>query len=374
MESGASGLRYGAVYQVTYFYRYFQAILDKAKRSSDKYLEARSILLPWLDQTEARLNEDFNLDDSEVDIIIEDLSSLSEEIAERRLLVDKLVQSGEKLGALGASELKDESSKINSRYQDLRENCREKKREMQQLQIEEQQFLERLNTLQRLDSNFSRVNFEKNSKIRIFNFWIKNFELNKSAISRLGERLNNTGTPEGTVDRIRTAIKENDAYSREFDRLTGMKNQLFSAKSAELAQNDKIATQIGKIESSWNQIDDTLKSRGNKLARAQDEVASFWSKEVTVSHSIDHLDEELRKLRPTHQNGDNLAKLGEKTNGIEMVLVDLRSEAVKLGDEVDNAEALKVRLRNMLSLRRFIPWVCQISHFLSHLSQMSHLK
>ena len=131
-----------------------QAILDKAKRSSDKYLEARSILLPWLDQTEARLNEDFNLEDSEVDILIEDLSSLSEEIAERRLLVDKLVQSGEKLGALGASELKEESSKINSRYQDLRENCREKKREMQQLQIEEQQFLERLNTLQRLDSNF----------------------------------------------------------------------------------------------------------------------------------------------------------------------------------------------------------------------------
>ena len=290
---------------------YFKAILDKAKRSSDKYLEARSILLPWLDQTESRLNDDFNLDDSEVDILIEDLSSLSEEIAERRLLVDKLVQSGEKLGALGASELKDESATINSRYQDLRESCREKKREMQQLQIEEQQFLERLNTLQ-------------------------------SAISRLGERLNNTGTPEGTVDRIRTAIKENDAYSREFERLTGMKNQLFSAKSAELAQNDKIAAQIGKIESSWNQIDDTLKSRGNKLARAQDEVASFWSKEVTVSHSIDHLDEELRKLRPVHQNSDNLAKLGEKINGIEMVLVDLRSEAVKLGDEVDNAEALKV--------------------------------
>ena len=90
--------------------------MDKAKRSSDKYLEARSILLPWLDQTEARLNEDFNLEDSEVDILIEDLSSLSEEIAERRLLVDKLVQSGEKLGALGASELKEESSKINSRY------------------------------------------------------------------------------------------------------------------------------------------------------------------------------------------------------------------------------------------------------------------
>jgi len=292
---------------------FFKAILDKAKRSSDKYLEARSILLPWLDQTESRLNEDFNLDDSEVDILIEDLSSLSEEIAERRLLVDKLVQSGEKLGALGASELKEESATINSRYQDLRENCREKKREMQQLQIEEQQFLERLNTLQ-------------------------------SAISRLGERLNNTGTPEGTVDRIRTAIKENDAYSREFERLTGMKNQLFSAKSAELAQNDKIATQIGKIESSWNQIDDTLKSRGNKLARAQDEVAGFWSKEVTVSHSIDHLDEELRKLRPVHQNSDNLAKLGEKINGIEMVLVDLRSEAVKLGDEVDNAEALKVGL------------------------------
>ena len=238
---------------------------------------------------------------------------MSEEIAERRLLVDKLVQSGEKLGALGASELKEESATINSRYQDLRESCREKKREMQQLQIEEQQFLERLNTLQ-------------------------------SAISRLGERLNNTGTPEGTVDRIRTAIKENDAYSREFERLTGMKNQLFSAKSAELAQNDKIATQIGKIESSWNQIDDTLKSRGNKLARAQEEVAGFWSKEVTVSHSIDHLDEELRKLRPVHQNSDNLAKLGEKINGIEMVLVDLRSEAVKLGDEVDNAEALKVGL------------------------------
>ena len=290
-----------------------KALLDKAKRSSDKYLEARSILLPWLDQTEARLNDDFNLDDSEVDILIEDLSSLSEEIAERRLLVDKLVQSGEKLGALGASELKEESATINSRYQDLRESCREKKREMQQLQIEEQQFLERLNTLQ-------------------------------SAISRLGERLNNTGTPEGTVDRIRTAIKENDAYSREFERLTGMKNQLFSAKSAELAQNDKIATQIGKIESSWNQIDDTLKSRGNKLARAQEEVAGFWSKEVTVSHSIDHLDEELRKLRPVHQNSDNLAKLGEKINGIEMVLVDLRSEAVKLGDEVDNAEALKVGL------------------------------
>ena len=234
---------------------------------------------------------------------------------------------------MGASELKEESATINSRYQDLRESCREKKREMQQLQIEEQQFLERLNTLQ-------------------------------SAISRLGERLNNTGTPEGTVDRIRTAIKENDAYSREFERLTGMKNQLFSAKSAELAQNDKIATQIGKIESSWNQIDDTLKSRGNKLARAQDEVAGFWSKEVTVSHSIDHLDEELRKLRPVHQNSDNLAKLGEKINGIEMVLVDLRSEAVKLGDEVDNAEALKVGLLIEFILRGLIPTGVDLMRFL----------
>ena len=65
--------------------------------------------MPWLEQVEGKLDDfesmdepGFRRDDSETPA--DELSHLSEEIAERRLLVDKIVNAGEKLGQMGGIE------------------------------------------------------------------------------------------------------------------------------------------------------------------------------------------------------------------------------------------------------------------------------
>ena len=107
-----------------------------------------------MESVETRLKEDFCDSNEGLLDLVEDLTSLSEEIAERRLLVDRLVASGQKLGVMGAAALVSEADEINARYLDLRENCREKKREIQQLHSEQNEFLDRLTLLQSEFENF----------------------------------------------------------------------------------------------------------------------------------------------------------------------------------------------------------------------------
>ena len=131
--------------------RDLQSVLEKAQRASSKYAESKAQLMPWLEEVEGKLDDFENMDDGfrrdDSETPADELSHLSEEIAERRLLVDKIVNAGEKLGQMGGIEIKTEATQINERYQDCRERCRARKRELQQLAIEQQQFSERLSTL-----------------------------------------------------------------------------------------------------------------------------------------------------------------------------------------------------------------------------------
>ena len=126
--------------------RELQVVLEKAHRASVKYADAKAILSPWLFDVESKLAK-FDENEAFSDPLIDDLAQLSEEIAERRLLVDKIMTAGEKLGQMGGYEIKSEANTINERYQDCRERARAKKRDLQQLAIEQQQFSERLSTL-----------------------------------------------------------------------------------------------------------------------------------------------------------------------------------------------------------------------------------
>ena len=98
--------------------RDLQQILDKAQRASSKYAEAKDQLRPWLENVEAKLDdfEDENLRSGD-ESLIDELGQLSEEIAERRLLVDKIVTAAEKLAQMGGIEIKTEAAQFSERYQ-----------------------------------------------------------------------------------------------------------------------------------------------------------------------------------------------------------------------------------------------------------------
>ena len=118
---------------------------------------------------------------------MEELSLLSEDIAERRLLVDRMVTSGERLSTCGGgSQVRDEADQINQRYQDAREQCRSKKRELQQLSIEHQQYTERLKTL-------------------------------NSSLSRIMDRVSGLERPEANIDRCRASRRDCDNIKKELD-------------------------------------------------------------------------------------------------------------------------------------------------------------
>lgn len=123
-------------------------IVEKASRSAGKYFEAKDQLMPWLKATEERFEKDFSSPSSDdYEAIIEDLSLLSEDVAERRLLVDRVVTAGDKLASMGASQIRNESENMSHRYQEIRDLCRSKKREYQQILIEHQQYTDRLKLL-----------------------------------------------------------------------------------------------------------------------------------------------------------------------------------------------------------------------------------
>lgn len=98
--------------------RDLQQILEKAQRASSKYAEAKDQLKPWLENVEAKLDdfEDENLRSGD-ESLIDELGQLSEEIAERRLLVDKIVTAAEKLAQMGGIEIKTEAAQFSERYQ-----------------------------------------------------------------------------------------------------------------------------------------------------------------------------------------------------------------------------------------------------------------
>ena len=98
--------------------RDLQQILDKAQRASSKYAEAKDQLRPWLENVEAKLDdfEDENLRSGD-ESLIDELGQLSEEIAERRLLVDKIVTAAEKLAQMRGIEIKTEAAQFSERYQ-----------------------------------------------------------------------------------------------------------------------------------------------------------------------------------------------------------------------------------------------------------------
>ena len=71
--------------------------IEKTARSAGKYFESKMQLEPWLEDIEEQFSKKFDFNDEEElkhDEIIEELSLLSEDIAERRLLIDRIVSSG----------------------------------------------------------------------------------------------------------------------------------------------------------------------------------------------------------------------------------------------------------------------------------------
>ena len=63
--------------------------VHKATRAASKYFERRAEIEPWLLEVERRFQTDFAFDNSDAEAAMEELSLLSEDIAERRLLVDR---------------------------------------------------------------------------------------------------------------------------------------------------------------------------------------------------------------------------------------------------------------------------------------------
>jgi len=159
-------------------------IVEKASRSAGKYFEAKDQLMPWLKSTEERFEKDFSSSggpsSDDYEAIIEDLSLLSEDVAERRLLVDRVVTAGDKLASMGASQIRNESENMSHRYQEIRDLCRSKKREYQQILIEHQQYTDRLKLL-------------------------------KNSLSRIMDRINSLEPPEGTG--LKSNIFETSVYS-----------------------------------------------------------------------------------------------------------------------------------------------------------------
>ena len=101
---------------------------------------------------------------------------------------------------------------------------------------------------------------------------------------------------------------------------------------------------VWKIFEKFLKIFELWQERAEKLKNAEQLVTKFWSQEVTTVHQIENLDEDIRKLRPTHQNAPIIANLGSKIDAVELTILDLASLSSKLGEHVDNQEAVKARV------------------------------
>ena len=289
--------------------RDLESTLDKATRAANKYFECRSEIEPWLADLEKRLRTDFSFVDEDNEAAIEELSFLSEDIAERRLLVDRMVTASEKLTTCGGgSQVRDEADQIHQRYQDAREQCRSKKRELQQLSIEHQQYSDRLKTLQ-------------------------------SSLGRIMDRVSGLDRPEANIDRCRASRRDCDNIRKELDRLLPSKNSVMKA-SAQFGKSVK--PQLDEIEASWSSLNSKVQERQELLANAERMAEKFWSKQSKVNSQMDQLDDDLRALKESHESQQQLADFQQKQDKFAALMNELKSEALKLGDISDNQDALRV--------------------------------
>ena len=287
-----------------------KSLLDKAQRASAKYQESHQLLLPWLEKMENRLESFDQSFESDQDGItpFDQLNSASEEIAERALLAEKLLASGEKLGALGADELLTEAEEANERYQKCRNLCRDMRRSAQKAMANHAQALERLAAFER-------------------------------AITRIEERLQAASAEpiEAVTDKIRQAKQENATHTREYQRLGPMHEQLIGdVKSA------TVKSRLEALQKRWNTIGATLESRETQLNNWEEKIKKFWSAETQSSSTLDLLDDELSDIRPTRQNMKKIGALPTRINQLEMDILDLKSQASSLSDEkLETKEAVK---------------------------------
>ena len=294
--------------------RELQTVLEKAQRASTKYVEAKIQLLPWLEEVEHKLDEFDQMDEQLVrrdtdESLVDELGHLTEEIAERRLLVDKIVNAGEKLGQMGGIEIKTESSQLNERYQDCRDRCRSRKRELQQLAIEQQQFSDRLSTL-------------------------------NVALQRIGERLANLEKPEANVEKCRAAKRDCQQLHKELDRLLPAKNALQRAGET-LVGDSKINDQLRQIDKTWEGVTKALRVREDKLRDAEMYAEKFWQKQTQHQAQIDSLDDELRAIKPTHESVKELDSFERKHRAAVSAMEKIQQDAKTLGSVADNQEALR---------------------------------
>ena len=289
--------------------RDLESTLDKATRAANKYFECRSEIEPWLADLEKRLRTDFSFVDEDSEAAIEELSFLSEDIAERRLLVDRMVTASEKLTTCGGgSQVRDEADQIHQRYQDAREQCRSKKRELQQLSIEHQQYSDRLKTLQ-------------------------------SSLGRIMDRVSGLDRPEANIDRCRASRRDCDNIRKELDRLMPTKNSVMKA-STQFGKSVK--SQLDEIETSWSSLNAKVQERQELLAKAEKMAEKFWSQQSKVNSQMDQLDDDLRALKESHESQQQLSDFQQKQDKFAALMNDLKSEALKLGDISDNQDALRV--------------------------------
>ena len=289
--------------------RDLESTLDKATRAASKYFECRAELEPWLDEVERRFEADFTFDQGDTEAALEELSLLSEDIAERRLLVDRIVTSGEKLSTCGGgSQVRDEADHINQRYQDTREQCRAKKRELQQLSIEHQQYSDRLKTL-------------------------------NSSLGRIMDRVSGLERPEANIDRCRASRRDCDNIKKELERLLPTKNSVMKSSTQ---FGKAVKPQLDEIETSWKQINQKVNQRQEMLIKAEQMAEKFWARQTQVNSQMDQLDDDLRALKESHESQKQLIDFQRKQDKFATHMEQLKQEALKLSDIGDNQDALRV--------------------------------
>ena len=291
-----------------------KSLLDKAQRASAKYQEAHQLLMPWLTQMETRLAsfDQSNSFDGDGITPFDQLTAASEEIAERALLAEKLLASGEKLGALGADELLLEAEQANERYQECRNKCRDMRRQAQKAMAEHAAAMERLAAFER-------------------------------AMSRIEERqvASEQEPIEAVTDKIRQAKQENGTHSREYQRLGPMHEQLIGNVSS-----PAIKERLESLKKRWDTIGTKLGAREEKLNAWEEQVARFWSAEARTTSTLDQLDDELSEIRATRQNMKKIGAMPMRINKVEMDVLDLKAQSGALGDQLDTKETAKA-VKNM---------------------------
>ena len=192
--------------------------------------------------------------------------------------------------------------------QDCRDRCRARKRELQQLAIEEQQFSDRLTTL-------------------------------NSALQRIGERLSCAEKPEANVDKCRAAKRECQQLNKELERLSPAKNAL--QRAGEQLAGDKIRVQLKQIDKTWEDVSRSLRIREDKLRDAETYAEKFWKKQSDFQVQIDNLDDELRIIRISHEGAKDLENFERKFKALNLGIEKLGLEGKTLGSVADNQEALR---------------------------------